>query len=95
MRKVEGILDTFAKPMLHLDIQGVYIHVFHMIQMNSYHLIACTCVDRYIELVKKHGLEISQPALAPDRGLTWQMTKRRGDVEVHKYVFILYLVIVL
>lgn len=49
-------------------------------------------LDRYIELVKKYGLEISQPALAPDRGLTWQMTKRRGDVEVHKYVFILYLV---
>jgi hypothetical protein len=43
-------------------------------------------ICRYIELVKKHGLEISQPGLDPDRGLTWQMTKRRGDVEVHKYV---------
>uniref|UniRef100_A0A6N2KRA1 Glycosyl transferase 64 domain-containing protein n=1 Tax=Salix viminalis TaxID=40686 RepID=A0A6N2KRA1_SALVM len=38
----------------------------------------------YIELVKKHGLEISQPGLEPDNGLTWQMTKRRGDREVHK-----------
>lgn len=40
---------------------------------------------RYIKLVKKHGLEISQPGLEPNRGLTWQMTKRRGDREVHKW----------
>ncbi|KAE8732333.1 T6D22.12 isoform 3 [Hibiscus syriacus] len=39
---------------------------------------------RYIELVKKHGLEISQPGVDPDDGLTWQMTKRRDDLEVHK-----------
>jgi hypothetical protein len=39
---------------------------------------------RYIKLIKKHGLDISQPGLQPDRGLTWQMTKRRGDCEVHK-----------
>ncbi|KAL8485418.1 hypothetical protein ACS0TY_027640 [Phlomoides rotata] len=38
----------------------------------------------YIQLVKKHGLEISQPGLEPNNGLTWQMTKRRGDREVHK-----------
>lgn len=36
-------------------------------------------------MVKKHGLEISQPGLEPNQGLTWQMTKRRGDMEVHKY----------
>ncbi|KAH0897268.1 hypothetical protein HID58_046836 [Brassica napus] len=40
--------------------------------------------SRYIKLVKKHGLEISQPGLEPNKGLTWQMTKRRGDLEVHK-----------
>lgn len=40
--------------------------------------------SRYIQLVKKHGLEISQPGLEPNKGLTWQMTKRRGDREVHK-----------
>ena len=39
---------------------------------------------RYVQLVKKHGLEISQPGLRPDKGLTWQMTKRRADSEVHK-----------
>lgn len=43
-------------------------------------------VSRYIKMVKKHGLEISQPGLEPNQGLTWQMTKRRGDMEVHKYV---------
>lgn len=41
---------------------------------------------RYIELVKKHGLEVSQPSLDGSRGTTWAMTKHRGDVEVHKYV---------
>ncbi|KAH0665149.1 hypothetical protein KY285_026355 [Solanum tuberosum] len=38
----------------------------------------------YIRLVKRHGLEISQPGLEPNSGLTWQMTKRRDDREVHK-----------
>ena len=39
---------------------------------------------RYVELIKKYGLEISQPGIEPDKGLTWEMTKRRGDSEVHK-----------
>lgn len=43
---------------------------------------------RYIRLVKKHGLEISQPGLEPNRGLTWQMTKRLGNSEVHKYALV-------
>jgi hypothetical protein len=34
--------------------------------------------------VKKHGLEISHPALEPQKGLIWNMTKRRNDSEVHK-----------
>lgn len=45
-------------------------------------LVICS----YIELVKKYGLEISQPSLDTSRGTTWAMTKHRGDVEVHKYV---------
>ncbi|KAE8734013.1 RNF181 protein [Hibiscus syriacus] len=40
--------------------------------------------EEYIKLVRKYGLEISQPGLEPNRGLTWQMTKRMGDSEVHK-----------
>ena len=59
----------------------------------SFFLLKSTCymfiyvflhaTTRYIELVKKHGLEISQPGLEPNNGLTWEMTKRRGDREVH------------
>lgn len=49
------------------------------VKLTSYALYS-----RYINLVKKHGLEISQPGLEPNNGLTWQMTKRRGDKEVHK-----------
>jgi hypothetical protein len=37
-----------------------------------------------MELIKRHGLEISQPGLDPSQGLTWQMTKRLGNSEVHK-----------
>lgn len=39
--------------------------------------------------MKKYGLEISQPGLEPNNGLTWEMTKRRGDKEVHMYSFAL------
>lgn len=45
----------------------------------------CVVDCRYLKLVKKHGLEISQPGLEPNRGLTWQMNKRRDQCEVHKY----------
>ncbi|KAK9104334.1 hypothetical protein Scep_021178 [Stephania cephalantha] len=40
--------------------------------------------EEYIKLVRKHGLEISQPGVEPNNGVTWQMTRRRGDSEVHK-----------
>ncbi|ONM52701.1 Storage protein [Zea mays] len=38
---------------------------------------------RTLSLLGSMGLR-SQPGLEPDKGLTWQMTKRRGDQEVHK-----------
>lgn len=44
----------------------------------------CQCNCRYIKLVRKHGLDISQPGLSPDSGMTWQMTRMRNDTEVHK-----------
>lgn len=42
--------------------------------------------EEYIKLVKKHGLEISQPALEPVEGfwIPWEMTKRKSGHEVHK-----------
>ncbi|KAJ0037277.1 hypothetical protein Pint_23111 [Pistacia integerrima] len=42
-------------------------------------------VEHFNGRIKKHGLEISQPGLEPNNGLTWQMTQWRGDREVHKF----------
>ncbi|KAM7484177.1 hypothetical protein LguiA_000186 [Lonicera macranthoides] len=71
----------YAKRFLHPDIVAAYDYIFIWDEdLGVEHFNA----EEYIKLVRKHGLEISQPGLEPNRGLTWQMTKRRGDREVHK-----------
>uniref|UniRef100_A0A452XLM7 Uncharacterized protein n=1 Tax=Aegilops tauschii subsp. strangulata TaxID=200361 RepID=A0A452XLM7_AEGTS len=71
----------YAKRFLHPDIVAAYEYIFIWDEdLGVDHFNA----EEYIKLVKKNGLDISQPGLEPDRGLTWQMTKRRGDREVHK-----------
>eukprot|EP00252_Welwitschia_mirabilis_P005765 TRINITY_DN1634_c0_g2_i1.p1 TRINITY_DN1634_c0_g2~~TRINITY_DN1634_c0_g2_i1.p1 ORF type:complete len:397 (-),score=81.99 TRINITY_DN1634_c0_g2_i1:321-1511(-) len=71
----------FAKRFLHPDVVSAFEYIFIWDEdLGVEHFNA----EKYIELVKKHGLEISQPGLEPNRGLTWQMTKRRGNSEVHK-----------
>ncbi|KAJ8504106.1 hypothetical protein OPV22_004992 [Ensete ventricosum] len=71
----------YAKRFLHPDIVAPYEYIFIWDEdLGVEHFDA----EKYIKLVKKHGLEISQPGLEPNNGLTWQMTKRRGDSEVHK-----------
>lgn len=40
-----------------------------------------------MELIKNYGLDISDIGIEPNNGLTWQMTKRKGDKELHKYMF--------
>ncbi|KAG9446746.1 hypothetical protein H6P81_012874 [Aristolochia fimbriata] len=71
----------YAKRFLHPDIIAPYEYIFMWDEdLGVEHFNA----EEYIKLVKKHGLEISQPGLEPNKGLTWQMTKRRGDCEVHK-----------
>ncbi|KAL3501123.1 hypothetical protein ACH5RR_035572 [Cinchona calisaya] len=71
----------YAKRFLHPSIVAAYEYIFLWDEdLGVEHFNA----EEYIKLVKKHGLEISQPGLDPTRGLTWQMTKRRGDREVHK-----------
>ncbi|WCJ38554.1 hypothetical protein M5689_019610 [Euphorbia peplus] len=71
----------YAKRFLHPDIIAPYDYIFIWDEdLGVEHFNA----EEYIRLVKKHGLEISQPGLEPNKGLTWQMTKRRGDREVHK-----------
>lgn len=70
----------YAKRFLHPDIVAAYEYIFIWDEdLGVEHFNG----DRYVALVKKHGLEISQPGLEPNNGLTWQMTKRRGDKEVH------------
>ncbi|KAB5545235.1 hypothetical protein DKX38_013347 [Salix brachista] len=76
----------YAKRFLHPDIVAPYEYIFIWDEdLGVEHFNA----EEYIKLVKKHGLEISQPGLDPNKGLTWQMTKRRDDSEVHKFVEIM------
>ncbi|KAF9598210.1 hypothetical protein IFM89_025862 [Coptis chinensis] len=71
----------YAKRFLHPDVVAAYDYIFIWDEdLGVEHFNA----EKYIQLVKKHGLDISQPGLEPNNGLTWQMTKRRGDKEVHK-----------
>ncbi|KAJ8427644.1 hypothetical protein Cgig2_026260 [Carnegiea gigantea] len=77
----------YAKRFLHPDIVASYEYIFIWDEdLGVEHFNA----EEYLKLVKKHGLEISQPGLEPNSGLTWQMTKRRGDSEVHKLPFYTY-----
>lgn len=71
----------YAKRFLHPDIVASYDYIFIWDEdLGVEHFNA----EEYLKLVKKYGLEISQPGLEPNHGLTWQMTKRRGDREAHK-----------
>ncbi|KAG9144190.1 hypothetical protein Leryth_021396 [Lithospermum erythrorhizon] len=71
----------YAKRFLHPDIIAPYDYIFiwdEDLGVENFDF------KKYIKLVKKHGLEISQPGLAPNSGLTWEMTRMRNDKEVHK-----------
>ncbi|KAL4568299.1 hypothetical protein LXL04_023908 [Taraxacum kok-saghyz] len=71
----------YAKRFLHPDILAPYDYVFiwdEDLGLEDFD------AERYISLVKKHGLDISQPGLSANSGLTWQMTRKRNDSEVHK-----------
>ncbi|KAL4341561.1 hypothetical protein GQ457_08G000870 [Hibiscus cannabinus] len=71
----------YAKRFLHPDVVSAYEYIFIWDEdLGVEHFDA----ERYIKLVKKHGLEISQPGIDPGNELTWEMTKRRDDQEVHK-----------
>ncbi|KAM7506570.1 hypothetical protein LguiA_017023 [Lonicera macranthoides] len=71
----------YAKRFLHPDIVAPYDYIFIWDEDLG---VENFDAEKYIKLVKKHGLDISQPGLAPTSGLTWQMTKMRNDTEVHK-----------
>ncbi|XP_031123624.1 uncharacterized protein LOC116026283 isoform X2 [Ipomoea triloba] len=73
----------YAKRFLHPDIVAAYEYIFMWdedLGVENFN------AEEYIKLVKKHGLEISQPALEPVEGfwIAWEMTKRKNGHEVHK-----------
>ncbi|XP_002989880.2 uncharacterized protein LOC9629015 [Selaginella moellendorffii] len=69
----------YAKRFLHPDVVALFDFIFIWDEdLDLEHFDA----QEYVDLVRRYQLEISQPAV--DGVLTWQMTKRRGDVEVHK-----------
>ncbi|XP_019099217.1 PREDICTED: uncharacterized protein LOC104776741 isoform X2 [Camelina sativa] len=71
----------YAKRFLHPDIVAQYDYIFIWDEdLGVDHFNA----EEYVRIVKKHGLEISQPGLDPERGFNWQITKRREHSEVHK-----------
>lgn len=73
----------YAKRFLHPDIVAPYEYIFIWDEdLGVEHFDA----EEYLKLVRKHGLEISQPGLEPDRKLNWLMTKRINGSEVHKKV---------
>ncbi|KAL6577387.1 hypothetical protein OROMI_011663 [Orobanche minor] len=76
----------YAKRFLHPDVVAAYDYIFIWDEDLG---VEYFDAEKYIQLVKKHGLVISQPGLEPNKGLTWQMTKRRGDREVHNFVEIM------
>ncbi|GKD56843.1 hypothetical protein Tco_1290230, partial [Tanacetum coccineum] len=70
----------YAKRFMHPDIVAAYDYIFIWDEdLGVEHFNG----DAYIQLVKKHGLEISQPGLERNNRTTWEMTKRRDDKEFH------------
>ncbi|XP_073063795.1 uncharacterized protein [Primulina eburnea] len=71
----------YAKRFLHPDIVAPYDYIFIWDEDLGVENFG---FEEYIKLVKKHGLDISQPGLSPESGMTWEMTRKRNDTEVHK-----------
>ncbi|XP_017225821.1 uncharacterized protein LOC108201981 [Daucus carota subsp. sativus] len=71
----------YAKRFLHPDIVAAYDYIFIWDEDLG---VENFDAEEYIKLVKKHGLEISQPGLKPESGQAWRMTRRMKDREVHK-----------
>ncbi|XP_057421038.1 uncharacterized protein LOC130715058 isoform X2 [Lotus japonicus] len=73
----------YAKRFLHPDIVASYEYIFMWDEdLGVEHFNA----EEYLKLVRKHRLEISQPALEPNsmKAVLWNMTKKRENSEVHK-----------
>jgi len=71
----------FAKRFLHPDVVAPFDYIFIWDEdLGVEHFNA----EKYLELVRKHGLEMSQPAVESKKSVMWHMTRRRDDSEIHK-----------
>ena len=70
----------YAKRFLHPSIVAPYEYIFIWDQD-----LGCGTFDaEYIKIVRKHGLEISQPGMDITRGpKTYDINVRRNDTEIH------------
>ncbi|XP_042467108.1 uncharacterized protein LOC122050253 [Zingiber officinale] len=73
----------FAKRFLHPDIVAEYEYIFiwdEDIGVEHFH------PRRYLEIVKREDLDISQPALGDNSSFHYIFTKRQSQREVHRHV---------
>ncbi|KAF3337452.1 hypothetical protein FCM35_KLT18039 [Carex littledalei] len=70
----------YAKRFLHPDIVAPYEYIFIWDEDLG---VKNFDAEEYIKLVKKYGLEISQPGLESNKDFAYQITQRRNDTEVH------------
>ncbi|KAI4384154.1 hypothetical protein MLD38_002342 [Melastoma candidum] len=71
----------YAKRFLHPDIVAPYDYIFLWDEdIGVEHFDA----EEYIRLVRKHGLEVSQPAVEQHGWVVWNITERRNNSEVHR-----------
>ena len=77
----------YAKRFMHPSIVAPYEYIFIWDQD-----LGCETFDaEYIKIVRKHGLEISQPGMDITRGVkTYDINVRRNDTEIHTQVFPFY-----
>ncbi|KAG0491129.1 hypothetical protein HPP92_007992 [Vanilla planifolia] len=72
----------YAKRFLHPDIVSRYEYIFiwdEDLGLENFD------AEEFVKVVRKHALEVSQPALDPNNGIfAWSITLRKNDSEVHK-----------
>ncbi|KMZ56669.1 hypothetical protein ZOSMA_92G00300 [Zostera marina] len=73
----------YAKRFLHPDIVDAYEYIFlwdEDFELENFD------AEEYIKIMKKHGLEISQPGIESEKEILWNLTKRQENKEIHRYI---------
>ncbi|KMZ56668.1 Lysine ketoglutarate reductase trans-splicing related 1 [Zostera marina] len=73
----------YAKRFLHPDIIAAYEYIFIWDEDLG---VENFDGEEYLKIVKRHGLEISQPGLDSNKRPVWLLTKRQIDKEIHRFV---------